>query len=82
MLLYSIKKEKKKKEGTYCEDEDAPWTSGTSTSYVRRIKLKHQEGKKADLARNTRRMRKEWCRSHPLHIKYKTTTPLAALMRK
>ena len=25
----------------YCKDEDAPWTLGTSTSYVRCIKLKH-----------------------------------------
>ena len=34
------------------------------------------------LTQNTRRMKKEGCRSHPLRIKYKTTTHLAALMRK
>ena len=62
--------------------EDAPRTSGSDTSYVRHIKLKHQKGKKADLARNMRRMKKEGYRSHPLRIKYKTMTPLAALMRK
>ena len=53
-----------------------------STSYVRHMKLKHQKGKKADLAWNTRRVKEEGCRSHPFCIKYKTTTPLAALMRK
>ena len=65
-----------------CEDEDAPQTLRMSTSYVRRIKLKHQELKKAGLTQNTRRMKKEECRSHPFRIKYKITTSLAALMRK
>ena len=62
--------------------KDTPWISGTSISYVRRMKLKHHKGKKANLAQNMRRMNKEGCKSHFLHIKYKTTTPLAALMRK
>ena len=62
--------------------EDALRTSDMSTSYVRRIKLKHQKGKKANLVWNMRRMKKEGYRSHPLRIKYKTTTPLVALMRK
>ena len=53
-----------------------------STSYVRRIKLKHQKGKKADLAWNTRRKKKEGYRNHLFHIKFKTFTPLATLMRK
>ena len=62
--------------------KNASRTSGMSTSYVRHIKLKHQKEKRADLTWNTRMMKKEGYRSHPFHIKYKTTTPLVALMRK
>ena len=49
------------------------------TSYVRCIKLKHQKGKKVDLAQNTKRMKKEGYRSHPICIKYKTTCSIARL---
>ena len=35
---------------------------------MRRMKIKYQKGKKADLARNTRRMKEEGCRSHSLRI--------------
>jgi len=45
-------------------------------------KLNRHNGKKTDLAWNMRRMMKEGYKSHPLCIKYKTTTSLATLMRK
>ena len=49
---------------------------------MRCMKLKYHKGKKEDSAQITRIMKGEGCRSHPFHIKYKTTTPLTALMKK
>ena len=77
--------------------EDATRSLGTSTgqprdehlltlemsnNHRRLIKLKYHRGKKVDLARVTRRVKGEGCGSYPLRVKCKTTTPLAALMRK
>ena len=55
---------------------------GMSTSYIKDTELNHQKGKKTDLARNTRKMKKEGYRRHSLRIKCKTTTSLATLIRK
>ena len=52
------------------------------SNHEKRMKLKYHWGKKVDSARVTRGMKGEGCKSYPLRIKCKTTTPLATLIRK